>query len=349
MSKPIATVKFVDKLAWESIAPNFFDYTYEQSYAYATEYAKTLGAKAVFVTIEKNNDLVGVACVRLKTIPILKRGIAYISSGPLIHTSQPCMSYNERMNIVLSALSKTFVADDGHFLRVRLPVIPLIPASEFNVNLNELGFYRTNRARTYKTIILTLSHDDEWLLGKLHPKWRYHLKRSLRENLTIEIGSSISLCRRFQRIYDHMRAAKGFDAKLEPEFFFRLPGFGLGFEVMIAALDGKDAAGHVVSLHGESATYLFGATNDLGRRTQAGYLLNWIAVLRARDRGCKWYDLGGVDATANSKGYEFKSRMGGQLTHALGPYEARPTGQLATVIDKIELIARQIKQNRMLS
>ena len=37
------------------------------------------------------------------------------------------------------------------------------------------------------------------------------------------------------------------------------------------------------------------------------------------------------------------------LTHALGPYEARPTGQLATVIDKIELIARQIKQYRMLS
>jgi len=94
--------------------------------------------------------------------------------------------------------------------------------------------------------------------------------------------------------------------------------------VAIAAVDGRPAAGVVASIHGDTAVYLLGASNDLGRRTSAAYLLQWRIIEAATARGGRWYDLGGIDPEANPGVHTFKVRMGGADTVAPGPYELAP-------------------------
>ena len=78
------TVKSVESAQWTSIVTKFSDCTYEQVYEYSCAAATKIGAAAYFLDIACGDDRLGAASVRLKTIPFLGRGIAYVSAGPLI-------------------------------------------------------------------------------------------------------------------------------------------------------------------------------------------------------------------------------------------------------------------------
>ena len=68
---------------------------------------------------------------------------------------------------------------------------------------------------------------------------------------------------------------------------------------------------------GDTAIYLLGATNERARELKAAYFLQWQAMLWLKDRGARWYDLGGIDPEANPGGYHFKSGFGGNETMQL--------------------------------
>ena len=51
----------------------------------------------------------------------------------------------------------------------------------------------------------------------------------------------------------------------------------------------------------------------------------------AREEGCRWYDLGGIDPQNNPGVYHFKSGFGGEEIIVPGPFEIRPAGFAGTV------------------
>jgi lipid II:glycine glycyltransferase (peptidoglycan interpeptide bridge formation enzyme) len=60
----------------------------------------------------------------------------------------------------------------------------------------------------------------------------------------------------------------------------------------------KEELGNLVSIHhGSTATYLIGNTKSLGRKYNANYVLLWTAIKNAKNEGCKWFDIGGLDST----------------------------------------------------
>lgn len=61
-----------------------------------------------------------------------------------------------------------------------------------------------------------------------------------------------------------------------------------------AKYNGKIIAANLVVFFGDSAIYLHGATDDEYRNVMAPYLLQWQAILDAKEKGCKYYDFGGV-------------------------------------------------------
>jgi CelD/BcsL family acetyltransferase involved in cellulose biosynthesis len=71
-------------------------------------------------------------------------------------------------------------------------------------------------------------------------------------------------------------------------------GPGLG-EVMIAEIDGAPVAAVVVLRFGRTATYKFGASNDVARRAGASHALLWAAVEEASRGGCEVFDFGRSD------------------------------------------------------
>lgn len=48
--------------------------------------------------------------------------------------------------------------------------------------------------------------------------------------------------------------------------------------------------------HGDTATYLIGLTNDQGRQMQANPVLLWQAIRDAKEAGCAWLDIGGLNS-----------------------------------------------------
>ena len=322
----------VDKQNWTETASSFVDYNFEQSHEYATSMADRAGASTLFLAVHAGDRLLGAASVRLRTIPLLGRGVAYVSGGPI--TCRETADDSQGLGAVVAALKRKLVDEDGHFLLVRLPVTLALRHADPKETLSGLGFIESPRARPYKTIVVDVRAAPDALRGKLAGKWRTDLGYAERAGLCIEKGSGRAMVARFLELFHQMHDAKGFDVRLPPDTILSMAPEGIGLQVLIATKDGEDAAGHVLSLLGDTAVYLFGATNELGRATKAGYLLNWEAILLAKARGIAWYDLGGIDAETNPGVYRFKSRMGG-LEAGMAPYEARPAGITAVAIEAI--------------
>jgi hypothetical protein len=64
------------------LARRFSDLRYTQQPGYALEAARAVGARAEFLSIEQDGEAIGFAGVRLKTLPLIGGGLAYLHRGP---------------------------------------------------------------------------------------------------------------------------------------------------------------------------------------------------------------------------------------------------------------------------
>ena len=122
---------------------------------------------------------------------------------------------------------------------------------------------------------------------------------------------------------------KGFTTELGASFYDRVQQQASTEDRMLVAIaveDGKDVAGVVVSLLGNTAVYVLGATTIDGMRSKAAYVLHWGVMDTARQAGYQWYDLGGIDPKGNPGVYHFKSGFGGADVVMPGPFEIYPSG-----------------------
>lgn len=82
--------------------------------------------------------------------------------------------------------------------------------------------------------------------------------------------------------------------------------------------DDNPAATHFVSFYGKTATYLYGASYSKYLNTKVTTLLHWSAILEAKKRGMKYYDIGGIDEKRWPSLTEFKKQFGGKEIKYLG-------------------------------
>ena len=73
--------------------------------------------------------------------------------------------------------------------------------------------------------------------------------------------------------------------------------------------------------------------NDEGRRLNAGQLLLWSAALKAKERGYRWLDLGGMDPSGTPKGiHYFKAGLNPTPYSYVGDFEAYFPGVITAAI-----------------
>jgi lipid II:glycine glycyltransferase (peptidoglycan interpeptide bridge formation enzyme) len=311
------TLEEVPAEHWPALAAGFSDFSYEQDADYVAAGARRVGARVRRLAVLRDGEPIGAACLRIKAVPGLGRGIAYALAGPLTGRG-PAKEAEARAALVLEALRSRLVDGEGHLLRVRPPMTAAWPDA---AGMARAGFAPTDRAPVLRTVLIDLAPDAEALRKGLHQKWRYELRRAEAEATAIDTGRSRDLVERFLALYAAMREFKSFEQNFDPAFLLDMTGTGFDFEVRIAHGEDGDVAGHVTAFTPVCATYLFGATNEAGRALRAGYALGWDAILGARARGAQWFDLGGVDKETNPAGHTFKIRTGGREVMA-GPWEA---------------------------
>ena len=89
---------------------------------------------------------------------------------------------------------------------------------------------------------------------------------------------------------------------------------------LAAELKNHRCAGMMFLLHGRSATYHLGWTDDTGREHSAHNLLLWQACTLLAENGVQQLDLGGVDTEQNPGLARFKLGSGGRVVTGPGTY-----------------------------
>jgi Acetyltransferase (GNAT) domain len=333
---------------WIALAGQFDDLNYRQCWDYAALLAARANAAAEHVVIAHGGAPLGVASVRVRRLPGVGAGIAYVHGGPLVRR-RDCADAGARLEHVLAALAEEYAGRRGLLLRVA----PAIGDRAWNgvqdARLLAAGFRPGRHLRPYRTMLVDIARPLPDVRAGLAQKWRNHLNNAERRELDVKEGRDPRLLDDFAPLFDELVARKALDVDLGADFYARLQPRLPEHErlhVAIAWSDGRPAAGVVASIHGDTAVYLLGASNDVGRRTNAAYLLQWNVIEAAARQGCRWYDLGGVDQEGNPGVYRFKQRMGGTELCAPGPYELAPGRMRAAAVRAAERAFRAVAARR---
>lgn len=318
-------VEVVSSDDWDALLKQFADTNYRQLAAYSIAAAARVNALSVNVAIREDGDLLGLCNVRVRKLPLLSFGIAYVNGAPLVLQSDGSIDRAAALSRCLNALRKEFVGARGHVLRV-------IGVARADLSLDvahgaflDAGFAATSAKGRYRTILVDVRRELPDIRRGLDQKWRNILNKAERQGLEIVRGTVPALFGKFGELYSELVARKKLKVDLDPDFFAALQdnlAVPDRFVVHLAMQAGDVIAGHIGAYHGDTAVYLLGAANETGLKSNASYLLQWRVIEYAKERGCNWYDLGGIDPEGNPDVYRFKARIGGVDVCAPGPYES---------------------------
>jgi hypothetical protein len=331
------TIEPITASQWAELSTQFSDHNYRQAWAFAVACANRLGASSNHVAIRRGSDLLGITDVRVKPLPLLPGGIAYINGGPLVRSEKG--HDLEHLEECLLALRRDYVQQQQLVLRALAPIGEPSWNAAADRKFEELGFRKTDRGRNYRTFLLDITRPTEEIRAGLHQKWRNCLNSAERNSLEVQSGTSDDLLERFCSLFGEFLARKGFDLDLSAEFYSDVQHEHLHDEryfVSLAVQDGDTVAGHVSSMNGNTCVYLLGATHPIGLKSKAAYLLQWHTILAAQEHGLRWYDLGGIDPEGNPGVHRFKKGLNGIEVQAAGPYEIAPNGPMRHLINVAE-------------
>ena len=98
----------------------------------------------------------------------------------------------------------------------------------------------------------------------------------------------------------------------------------------LADLEDRPVAGSMAWHCGDRELYMYGATNEAGRKVYAASGLLWRAISEARQRGATTFDFGGIPVVPDDPKdpmhgpYLFKKGFGGTATRWVGAHDSVP-------------------------
>lgn len=328
---------------WQAAAPQFLDYNYRQILGYSQAMADRHGARSEHYGLLREGCPVALAEVRVKTIPFLPTGLAYINGGPLTRSPQ---SIPDALSLIIQNLRTEFVQRRRYTLRIA----PALCAGQQNSLASErfanLGFYPAMAVPPYRTMILDLTRPLPDIRAALHQKWRNCLNAAEKRGVTISTSTDPNSFTKFSSLFEHFVDRKQFPVDLDAEFFSRLQSQlppSEQFQITLAEYQGQPIAGHLASFLGDTAVYLLGASDPLALQLKAPYLLQWHVIMHAHASGMIYYDLGGIDPIANPGTFHFKAGLGGADVTAPGPFECAPSPFRSRLLHTSEHLYRTFK------
>ena len=311
---------------WDRTLATFDEACQEQMHAFAAaRWPSALQEPRVF---QVDGEVVGGSLMMVQPLPLGVGNIAVSKWGPMLkHASRPDAAKIHAA--MVDALITEYAEQRGQMLSV-LPQASITPDNHSYKSLLARGFRRGSELLYPSRYLVNLRLDDEAQRASFHQKWRYHLGKANKAELSFE-HSGPGQMTEFERLYASMTDRKQFTdhsayetvpalmahpvPELRPELFFVREGEEI-------------VAGALIFTCGDRAVYLYGATNNRALPLRAGYFLHWHIIRWLRDNTrASWYDLGGTDG--NQGLHQFKKGMVGSagLIRPVPPvanYASRP-------------------------
>ncbi len=326
---------------WNGILSQFDDASVYQTRPFGE--ASWQARQLSHFVLRKNSEVLAAAQVRLITLPIIRRGVAYVRWGPLVRrkgqNADPAI-----LKLALQALHAEYTLKRKLLLRV----IPNIysddalaePARDI---LRGIGFRPVSESAPYHTHRVDLTQSIEGLRKNLSQSWNTRLKNAERAGYIVSQSDSDAAYDRFLGAYDQMMARKQFSTSVDVREFAavqrKLPT-GRRMQVFLCEKDGNLLNAVVVAPSGDTGIFLLAATSDAGLQESGAFLLQWEAIQWLKKIGCAWYDLGGVNPEANQGVYLFKRRMGGHDVLQLGAFDSSTPGLSLLIFSTAERLKK---------
>ena len=189
--------------------------------------------------------------------------------------------------------------------------------------------------------VVDISKNEEELLSEMKSKTRYNIKLAQKRGVLVQAISNLQFSisnqspnsksqtlptgrqvpdsfylEEFLRL--NRETAKRDGITIHPDEHYRKMVENIPDDVLriyVAEYQGKIIAANLVVFFGDTAIYLHGASSNEHLDVMAPYLLQWRQIQDAKERGCKWYDMGRVKIPnskfqiANSKNWEGITRF----------------------------------------
>lgn len=144
-------------------------------------------------------------------------------------------------------------------------------------------------------LIMDITRSEEDLLRQMKSKTRYNIRLAQKKKVEIIVSKEQKYIDRFYAMVDRTAERKNV-AFHEKEHYEKIVAYlpKDNVDLYVAKYNDRIIAANLMVFYGGVATYLHGATSDEHRDVMAPFLLQWRAMCDAKNRGCEWYDLGGV-------------------------------------------------------
>jgi len=277
------------------------------------------------LVLKRNGEVLGIAQLRIVRPTRLKFGMAYLRWGPLFERRGRPLDPDVAISMA-RALELEYIGKRKLFLRILPNAFAGSPRAELiHSAFSAFTAEPLIAENTYRTFVVDLAPEVDELRKNLDAKWRNHLKRAEKNGLNVVAGTGSHEYRIFSQIYNQMRKRKSFETTVDVQEFGRiqedLPE-AQRMRILLCQNKGEFVAGLVTSAMGDSAIYLLGATNEEGLKSQGAYLLQWATIKWLKERGIRWYDLGGIDPDRNPGVYSFKRGFSGTDVTQINPLVA---------------------------
>jgi lipid II:glycine glycyltransferase (peptidoglycan interpeptide bridge formation enzyme) len=185
-----------------------------------------------------------------------------------------------------------------------------------------------------RTILVDLRGNEGEILSRMRQKTRYNIRLAERKGVEVCSSNNIS---EFYRLLKETAHRDGFGVHEENYYqsacqLFHSTG---RCEIFLASVEQEVVAGIMVFRQGVRAWYFYGASSDRHREKMPTHLLQWRAILWAKESGCLEYDLWGIpdeeedelerSFQTHSEGlwgvYRFKRGFGGKVVRSAGPWD----------------------------
>jgi len=177
------------------------------------------------------------------------------------------------------------------------------------------------------TMLIDLQPDSEQLLANMKQKTRYNVRLAARRGVTVRPGLVGDLELLF-KMYAETSIRDGFTIR-NAEYYLALwsdfVDAGLA-EPLLAEVDGEPVAGVIIFRFGGRAWYMYGMSREAHREKMPNYLLQWEAMVRAKQAGCVEYDLWGAPDDFKESDdlwgvYRFKAGLGAEVVRFIGAWD----------------------------
>jgi len=203
--------------------------------------------------------------------------------------------------------------------------------------------YSDDQIQFRNTVLIDLSAPEEEMLARMKQKTRYNVRLAEKKGVTVRVGTQADLPMLY-KMYAETSMRDGF--VIRDEGYYKtvwttfISSSEPTCEPLIAEVNGEPVAAIFVFYFVGRAYYVYGMSKNIHREKMPTYLLQWEAMKRAKNRGCKFYDLWGApeifDESDSMWGvYRFKEGLGGQVVRTLGAWDFAPNALLYKMYSEI--------------